>query len=127
LFSGPIVVRDELFVHALVDQDPLGRGAALPRAQVGADDRPRHRPVQVGVVHHHQRAVVAHLKQLDLARGPSRDRQPGRGRPDERDRGDARMAGDLVADDRAGPGQERDRPRRQVRIGDGVDQDRAAD
>ena len=36
------------------------------------------------------------------------------------------MAGDLVADDRAAARQEGDRPRRQVRVGDGVHEHRAA-
>ena len=48
--------------------------------------------VDVGVVHHDERAVAAHLEELGLARRAARDVQAGRGRADEADAGDVRVA-----------------------------------
>ena len=119
LLTGPIVVAssngspsrirsvdrarqqlDELVPHRAVHEDPLAGGAALARAQVAGGQRRLDRGLDVGVVHHHQRSVAAHLEQRRLARGRLRDEPAGRGRADERDAVGARVAGDLVADHR---------------------------
>ena len=119
LLTGPIVVAssngspsrirsvtaprqqlDELVLDGAVDEDPLAGGAALAGAQVAGGQRRVDRRLEVGVVHHDERAVAAHLEQRRLAGGGLRHEPAGRGRADEGDPVGPGVAGDLVADDR---------------------------
>ena len=92
---------DEVVADRLVDEQQLAGRAALPGAQEAGHDRGLGGGLDVGVVHHDERAVAAHLEQLRLARRAPRDVQAGRGRADEADAGDVRVADELVADLRA--------------------------
>src|SRR6266545_7866228 len=102
--------RQVVVLDLVLDEDPLAGRAALPgvqeaRLQGGVD-----RPVEVGVLHDHQRAVAAHLQQQLLAGGAPRHLVAGGDRADEPDRLGARVGGQLVADDRAVPGDQVDHP-----------------
>ena len=75
--TSPASSVDELLAHRLVHEQPLGRGAALAGAEEAADARGVGRRGEVGVVHHDERPVAAHLEQLRLARRLARDDQAG--------------------------------------------------
>ncbi len=53
---------DETSGEIPVDQDPLGRGAALPGGEVGAQHQLVGGLVEVGVVEHDRRVLAAHLQ-----------------------------------------------------------------
>ena len=112
---------------ALVHQDPLARRAALARAQEARRERRLDRGRDVGVVHHDERPVAAHLEQRRLAGRRGGDQRARRGRADEGDAGEARVARDLVADDRARPGDEVEDARRKVGVDDRASQLAGAD
>ena len=84
-------------------EEALAGRAALAGAQERGGEARLGRRVDVGVVEDDHRAVAAELEQHRLARRALRDLLAGLDRADEADRVRPRAAGDLVADDRAGP------------------------
>ncbi len=91
-----------------------------PGAEEARGDRRLGGEIEVGVVEHDDRAVAAELEDRGLARGGRGDLLAGLGRADEADAVRARVAGDLVADRRARPGDEVEDARRQIRLGDAL-------
>src|SRR4029077_16650478 len=87
----------ELVAHRLPDRNALARVAALPRAEVAADDRALDRLADVGVREHHLRAVAAELEHHMLARCSLRHRRAGLGRADKAHAVHKWMTRDLVA------------------------------
>ena len=93
---------DELVVHVLVDEDPLGRCAHLPGEVEAAEHRAVDRRVHVGIGEDDRRAVSAELEQLLLQARLAGDLLAGRGRAGEEDAvdivvGDQGRAGVAVA------------------------------
>ena len=113
--------RDVLLAHRAVHEQALAGGAALPGAEEARGHGRLRRELEIGVVHHDDRPVAAELEHRRLAGGRLGDLAAGLRRADEADAVRAGVARDLVADDRARPGDEvedarpADRPRRRTR------------
>ena len=75
----------ELVAHGAVHEDPLAGRAALAGAQEAGGHVASAARLDVGVVHHDDRAVAAHLEHAALPAAACGDEPPGRGRADERD------------------------------------------
>ena len=114
LHDEPRELRDELLAHVAVDEQALAGRAALAGAEEAGGHGRLGCEVEVGVVEDDDRAVAAELEHRRLAGGRLGHAPPGLGRADEADPVRARVARDLVADDRARPGDEVEDPRRQV-------------
>ncbi|UUW91446.1 hypothetical protein M0M43_08150 [Pimelobacter simplex] len=96
--------RGELVVDRVVDQEPAGRDARLPRGAVRRGDGVGHDLVEVRVVEHDERSVAAELDELGLAGRTGRDPLSGRDGAGEGDHLDVGVPGEGVADDGAGSG-----------------------
>ncbi len=122
LRDEPRELRDELLAHVAVDEQALAGGAALARAEEAGGDGRLGGEIEVGVVEDDHRAVAAELEHRGLAGGGLGDAAPGLGRADEADAVRARVARDLVADGRAGAGDEVEDAGRQVGLGHALGQ-----
>ncbi len=107
-------------------EQALTGGAALAGTQEAADHGRVGGRFEVGILEHDQWPVAPHLEQQPLARGALCDPQAGGGGSDEADGGHVRVGHELIADDRARPGDEVEHSRRQVCLGDALRQQRRA-
>src|SRR6202008_1808233 len=94
---------NELLADGLVHEQTLRGGAALTGAEEAADARGIGGRGEVGVVHHDERPVAAHLEELRLAGRLARDDQPGLRRAGEGNGTRTGVDGELVAHLRARP------------------------
>ena len=108
-------------------EQALGRGAALAGAEEAADARGIGGRGEVGVVHHDERPVAAHLEQLCLAGRLARHDQTGLRRAGERDRARAGVDRQLVAHLGARTEHEVEDAGRQVRLGHALGEQSRAD
>src|SRR5262249_150065 len=64
-FRGLHQFRHKLLVSFLVDHEPRRRSATLARSTKRAPDRALDREIDVGIVHHDDRALAAHFERAD--------------------------------------------------------------
>ena len=90
----------ELVVNPVLQDQPAGRRAALPRRAERAPQHAVEREVEIGVVEHDLRVLAAHLERQPLVHAPARlaDAAARLGGAGERDDRHLRMLDDRLAD-----------------------------
>jgi hypothetical protein len=107
-----------------VYSDAAGRGAALAGGAEAAPDGAVHREVELGVIHHEDDVLAAHLEVevLEHRRAGLRDGAAHRRRARERHDADGVVAHERLPDGDAGAGDHVHDPRRQPRFLEGVEE-----